>query len=229
MNKRKTEKTDLESKRLLFVEIGLVVALAVILAAFEWRQYDIQKVEIDQREDVEVMEDIVIQTEQKEKTPPPKAVQTSTTILNVVKNDIEIENEIIIDVETDEDMEIEEYVPIEVEEEEVEEQEIFIIVENQPEFPGGEQALYKFIRDNVKYPSLARETGIEGTVYIQFVVEPDGRVSNVKVVRSVGGGCDEEAVRVVKAKPKWKPGSQRGKNVRVSFTLPIKFSLQKAG
>ena len=126
-------------------------------------------------------------------------------------------------------MEIEEYVPIEVEEEEVEEQEIFIIVENQPEFPGGEQALYKFIRDNVKYPSLARETGIEGTVYIQFVVEPDGRVSNVKVVRSVGGGCDEEAVRVVKAMPKWKPGSQRGKNVRVSFTLPIKFSLQKAG
>lgn len=228
MDKRKTEKADLESKRTLFIEIGLVVSLAITLFAFEWKKYDIQKVEIEQRQDIEVMEEIVLQTEQKEKTPPPKQIQASTTILNVVKNDIEIETEIIIDVEVDEDLEIEEYIPIEIEEEEIVEEEIFMIVENQPEFPGGEAELYKFIRDNVKYPQLAKETGIQGTVYVQFVVEKDGKISNVKALRKIGGGCDEEAVRVVKSMPTWKPGSQRGRTVRVSFTLPVKFTLQSS-
>ena len=227
MDKRKTEKADLESKRTLFIEIGLVVALAITLFAFEWKKYDIQKVEIEQRQDIEVMEEIVLQTEQKEKTPPPKQIQASTTILNVVKNDIEIETEIIIDVEVDEDLEIEEYVPIEIEEEEIVEEEIFLIVEDQASFPGGEAKLYEFIRNNVKYPELAKETGIEGTVFVQFVVEKDGTLSNVQALRKIGGGCDEEAIRVVKSMPKWKPGSQRGRNVRCSFTIPIKFTLQR--
>lgn len=227
MDKRKTEKADLESKRTLFIEIGLVVALAITLFAFEWKKYDIQKVEIEQRQDIEVMEEIVLQTEQKEKTPPPKQIQASTTILNVVKNDIEIETEIIIDVEVDEDLEIEEYVPIEIEEEEIVEEEIFLIVEDQASFPGGEAKLYEFIRNNVKYPQLAKETGIEGTVFVQFVVEKDGTLSNVQALRKIGGGCDEEAIRVVKSMPKWKPGSQRGRNVRCSFTIPIKFTLQR--
>lgn len=228
MDKRKTEKADLESKRTLFIEIGLVVALAITLFAFEWKKYDIQKVEIEQRQDIEVMEEIVLQTEQKEKTPPPKQIQASTTILNVVKNDIEIETEIIIDVEVDEDLEIEEYVPIEIEEEEIVEEEIFLIVEDQASFPGGEAKLYEFIRNNVKYPELAKETGIEGTVFVQFVVEKDGSLSNVQALRKIGGGCDEEAIRVVKSMPKWKPGSQRGRNVRCSFTIPIKFTLQRS-
>lgn len=228
MDKRKTEKADLESKRTLFIEIGLVVALAITLFAFEWKKYDIQKVEIEQRQDIEVMEEIVLQTEQKEKTPPPKQIQASTTILNVVKNDIEIETEIIIDVEVDEDLEIEEYVPIEIEEEEIVEEEIFLIVEDQASFPGGEAKLYEFIRNNVKYPQLAKETGIEGTVFVQFVVEKDGTLSNVQALRKIGGGCDEEAIRVVKSMPKWKPGSQRGRNVRCSFTIPIKFTLQRS-
>lgn len=227
MDKRKTEKADLESKRTLFIEIGLVVALAITLFAFEWKKYDIQKVEIEQRQDIEVMEEIVLQTEQKEKTPPPKQIQASTTILNVVKNDIEIETEIIIDVEVDEDLEIEEYVPIEIEEEEIVEEEIFLVVEDQASFPGGEAKLYEFIRNNVKYPTLAKETGIEGTVFVQFVVEKDGTLTNVQALRKIGGGCDEEAIRVVKSMPKWKPGSQRGRNVRCSFTIPIKFTLQK--
>ena len=225
MDKRKTEKADLESKRTLFIEIGLVVALAITLFAFEWKKYDIQKVEIEQRQDIEVMEEIVLQTEQKEKTPPPKQIQASTTILNVVKNDIEIETEIIIDVEVDEDLEIEEYVPIEIEEEEIVEEEIFLIVEDQASFPGGEAKLYEFIRNNVKYPQLAK--GITGRVFLTFVVEKDGTLSNVQALRKIGGGCDEEAIRVVKSMPKWKPGSQRGRNVRCSFTIPIKFTLQR--
>ena len=228
MKNLKTEKSNLENKRLLFTEIGLIVSLAICLAAFEWKNYDIQKIEAFEREDVEVLEDVVIQTEQKQKTPPPQATQQSTTILNVVKNDIKIENDIIIDVETDEDMEIEEYVPPVVEEEEVVEEEVFLIVEQQPEFPGGEKARLKFVRDNTKYPQLARETGIQGTVYVSFVVEKNGSLTDVKVIRGIGGGCDEEAVRVVKAMPKWKPGSQRGNPVRVRFNMPIKFTLQSS-
>lgn len=228
MDKRKTKKSDLEGKSLIFVEIGLVVTLAVILLAFEWKKYDIQKVDITTRDAVEVMEEVVIQTKQDQKAPPPKPVAPSTTLLNIVENDIEIETEIVIDVEFDENLELDDYVPPEIEEEEVVEEEIFLIVENQPEFPGGDVGRLKYLRDNIKYPQLAKETGIQGSVYITFVVEPDGRVSNVQVVRGIGGGCDEEAIRVVKNMPKWKPGSQRGRNVRVRFSMPIKFTLQGA-
>ena len=233
MEKIKTEKADLESNRVLFVEIGLVVALAITLLAFEWKKYDIQKVEVDQRQDMNIVEEVVAQTEQKEKTPPPKeTIQASTTILNVVKNNVNIETDILIDAEANENTQVEDYVPqtsnIKVEEEEVHEQEIFLIVEKQPEFPGGQEALMKYIRDNIKYPQLAKETGIEGVVYVTFVVEPDGSVDNVEVVRHLGGGCDEEAIRIVKSMPRWTPGSQRGRNVRVRFSLPFKFTLQKS-
>lgn len=105
-------------------------------------------------------------------------------------------------------------------------QEIFTVVEEQPGFPGGDEARIQFLHENIKYPQLAKESGIQGTVYVNFVVEPDGSVSNVTVLRGIGGGCDEEAVRVVKAMPKWAPGKQRGRPVRVSFNMPIKFTLQ---
>jgi len=95
-----------------------------------------------------------------------------------------------------------------------------------PEFPGGMAALMKYLAENIKYPSLAKESGIQGRVFINFVVEPDGAISNVKVLRGIGGGCDEEAVRVVERMPKWSPGKQRGKPVRVSYNLPVKFTLQ---
>ena len=121
---------------------------------------------------------------------------------------------------------IEEYVPVEVQEEEVVEQEIFQIVEEMPAYPGGDQKLMEFIAKGIKYPQIARETGIQGRVFVGFVVEPDGSVSNVKVLRGIGGGCDEEAMRVVKSMPKWKPGKQRGKAVRVSYMLPVNFKLQ---
>ncbi|MDD4141210.1 MAG: energy transducer TonB [Bacteroidales bacterium] len=228
MDKRKTNKSDLEGKQLIFIEIGLVVALAVTLLAFEWKRYDIQKVEIDQRGDVEVMEEVVLQTEQKEKTPPPKQIAPTTTLLHIVENTVKIENEIVIDVESDESQELEEYVPIEIEAEEVKEEEIFLIVEKNPEFPGGEKGRLTYLRDNIKYPQLAKETGIQGTVWVTFVVEPDGSVSNVAVNRGIGGGCDEESIRVVKNMPKWTPGEQRGRKVRVRYNMPIKFTLQGA-
>ena len=106
------------------------------------------------------------------------------------------------------------------------EQEIFQIVEEMPSSPGGEAKLMEYVAKNIKYPQIARETGIQGRVFVGFVVEPDGSISNVKLLRGIGGGCDEEAMRVIKSLPKWKPGKQRGKAVRVSYQIPVFFKLQ---
>ena len=105
------------------------------------------------------------------------------------------------------------------------EEEVFVVVEEEPEFPGGMEALYRYLASNIKYPELAKKEKIQGTVYVSFVVEKDGSVTNIKVLREIGGGCSEEAVRVVRQMPKWKPGRQRGQRVRVQYNLPIKFSL----
>ena len=104
--------------------------------------------------------------------------------------------------------------------------EIFSIVENEPEYPGGDEALYKFISKNIVYPKSAREKGIQGTVLVEFVVEKDGKLSNIKVIRSADPALDAEAVRVISKMPKWKPGTQRGKKVRSTFRLPINFQLK---
>ena len=148
-----------------------------------------------------------------------------TTQLEIVQDDVEVED-IEINAEVDQQEVIEEYVPVDVEEEEVQEQEIFQIVEEMPSFPGGEAKLMEYVAKNIKYPQIARETGIQGRVFVGFVVEPDGSISNVKLLRGIGGGCDEEAMRVIKSLPKWKPGKQRGKAVRVSYQIPVFFKLQ---
>jgi len=106
------------------------------------------------------------------------------------------------------------------------ENEVFMVVEDMPEYPGGQDALITYLVTNIKYPQEAKEKGITGTVYVQYIVEKDGNITNVKILRGVGGGCDEEAIRVVSGMPKWTPGKQRGENVRVAFTLPIKFALE---
>lgn len=104
---------------------------------------------------------------------------------------------------------------------------IFFVVEVQPEFPGGMDSMYAFIQKNLIYPEKAKAEGIEGRVFITFTIEKDGSVSNVKILRGIGGGCEEAAKEVVEKMPKWKPGTQRGKPVRVQFNLPIKFELEK--
>ena len=225
MEPKKSSKADLEGKRGIFIQIGMVIALAIVLFGFEWKSYEKIEFNMGIREDVELVEEIVIQTEQKIKPPTPKP-PPQTTILNIVEDDVEIEDDIIIDAEIDQDTEIEEYIPVEIEEEEIEEEEIFTVVEESPSFPGGDIARIKFLQQNIDYPTMARESGIQGTVYVTFVVEPDGKVSNVQILRGIGGGCDEEAVRVIKAMPRWRPGKQRGKPVRVQFNMPIKFTLQ---
>ena len=109
---------------------------------------------------------------------------------------------------------------------ESDEPEVYMIVDEMPEFPGGDKGFHQFIADNVKYPAEAKEKGIRGIVYVNFIVEPDGSVSDIKVLRGIGGGCDEEAVRVVESMPKFKPGIQNGEAVRVSYTVPVIFRLE---
>ncbi|KAF0131897.1 MAG: periplasmic protein TonB [Bacteroidetes bacterium] len=224
MEIKKSPKADLESKRTIFTQIGLVLALAVILFAFEYKSYDQRTLNLSQRVVEDIPEEIVPITEQNVKPPPPPP-PAQVTVLQIVEDDVEVED-VKIDVEVDQKVAIEVYVPPVREEEEVVETEIFTVVESMPEFPGGAEQMMLFIAKNIKYPPMARESGIQGRVFVNFVVEPNGSVSNVKVLRGIGGGCDEEAIRVVETMPKWTPGRQRGKAVRVSFNLPVRFTLQ---
>jgi TonB family protein len=113
------------------------------------------------------------------------------------------------------------------EEKSVQNGDIFTVVEKMPSYPGGDEARIKFFTENIKYPQEARQKGITGTVFVTYIVEEDGSVTNVKILRGIGSGCDEEALRVVSLMPKWNPGMQRGKPVRTQFNIPIKFSLSK--
>lgn len=225
MEIKKNPKADLENKKTIFFEIGLIIALLVVFAAFEYKSYDKITIDLSQRAVDDTPEEIIPITEQKVKPPPPPPPKQVTQI-KIVEDDVEVDDEIDIDVDIDDDAVIEEYIPPEDDDEEVLESEIFTVVESMPEFPGGMGELMKYLGQNIKYPPLAKESGIQGRVFINFVVEPTGAISNVKVLRGIGGGCDEEAIRVVEAMPKWKPGKQRGKNVRVSYNLPVKFTLQ---
>jgi len=228
MEQKKSQKADLENKKLIFTEIGLVIALAVSLFAFEWKSYEKTVQDLGVRQAENIAEEIIPITEQKLKTPPPPPPKQVVKI-NVVEDDVEVEDDINIDVEADQNTEVEEYVaPVKMDQEEESEEEkvIFMVVESMPAFPGGEAALYKYLAENIKYPQMAKESGIQGRVFVTFVVERDGSVTDVRVLRGIGGGCDEEAIRVVKGMPKWSPGKQRGKAVRVQYNLPVKFTLQ---
>ncbi len=229
MELKKNPKADLEKRRGLYLEIGLVVILAASLIAFNVKSYDKSDSEIVGHEVMDEIEEQVLQTQETPPPPPPPPpeVPEVTTEIKVVDNDAKIENELVVNAEVDENTTNIEIAPVQIEEEEeAVEEEIFTVVENDPEFPGGMEALYKYLAQNIKYPQLARENNITGKVYITFVVERDGSIANPKVLRDIGGGCGQEAIRVVKSMPKWTPGKQRGKSVRVQFNLPVNFSLQ---
>lgn len=226
-DRKKTKKADLENKRVIFTQIGFIIALAVTLFAFELKSYEKQDIELLQRQVDDTEEELVEITRQDQPPPPPPPPQQhQTQILEIVEDDVEIDDEIEIDVEDDMDTEVEDYVPVVEEEEEEEEvMQIFSVVEEMPSFPGGDPGRIKYLSENIQYPQMAKESGIQGTVYITFVVERDGSVTDVRILRGIGGGCDEEAIRVVKNMPRWAPGKQRGKPVRVQYNLPIKFQL----
>ena len=223
MEIKKTDRASLEKNRNTYILIGMVITLALVWFAFEHKTYDPEQIVIVQNTQLDEEEDLILQTQRNEPPPPPPPPQ-QTTVIEIVEDDVEVDD-IEIDAETDDDEEIEEAVIQEEEAEDEKEDEIFVFVEDQPGYPGGDAARIKYLQENIKYPEMAKESGIQGTVYVTFVVEKDGRITSVKILRGIGGGCDEEAVRVIKKMPGWKPGKQRGRPVRVQFNMPVRFVL----
>jgi len=223
MVEKKSPQVDVTKKSGLYVNIGLVVSLLLVITAFEWKFYDDGSLADlgAVTDDFEEMLDIP-PTEQP--PPPPPKIQQPEIIEVPDEEEIEDEIEVNLDVEITEDAAIEELVFEEPVEEEVAD-EVFTIVEQQPVYPGGMGAFYEFVQKKLKYPSQARRMGIEGKVFVQFVVDKKGNITEVQTVRGIGAGCDEEAVRVIKGSPRWKAGKQRGKAVKVRMILPITFKL----
>ena len=228
MEIKKSPKADLEGKKTTGLLIGLVLILAAMFVAFEWTKRAVVITADSGIVDVPFEEEMVPITEQEEPkhAPPPPEAPKVEEVLQIAENDADVEESTI---QSNEDkgeaVEIK-YVPEVVEEEEVEEQQIFQVVEEMPEFPGGMAECLKFIGKNIKYPTIAQENGVQGRVIIQFVVNQDGSIVDPVVMRSVDPYLDKEALRVIKMMPKWKPGKQRGKAVRVKYTVPVTFKLQ---
>lgn len=230
MEVKKTPKADLENKKSTWLLVGYVIVLAFMFIAFEWTERDV-KIDTSQSvTDLVFEEEIEIPiTEQPEQLPPPPQEAPSIAeTLTIVDDDTEVEEtEIASTEETGQAMEIKYVAPTVEEEEDPEEQTIFEVVEQMPEFPnGGMAGLMQFLSKNIKYPTIAQENGTQGRVTVQFVVNKDGSIVDAKVLRGVDPYLDKEALRVINSMPKWKPGMQRGKPVRVKYTVPVMFRLQ---
>ena len=229
MEIKKSPKADLENKKIISVLIGLVVALGILFVAFEWSQSDVTVYEEALQGAAEVDEELVDITFRSETPPPPPPPQEQETVLSDVieiKENTETVETADFSTEDQSDKRVEIQAPIAAPEEEPEEQKkIHVIVEKMPEFKGGAEAMNNFLVRNIKYPLIAQENNIQGRVICQFVVNSDGRIVDVEVVRGVEASLDAEAVRVIKSMPPWTPGKQGGKNVRVKYTLPIRFKL----
>ncbi len=224
MQLKKSQQASLEDKKLTYVLVGLVFVLSVCYVAFEWTEKEVTKYEVTDMEFAFEEELDIQQTQQETTPPPPPPPVKEVEVLNVVEDDVETET-IEISSEDNNTDTVTIAPPVQVEEED--EEVVFMIVETMPEFPGGQQALFKYLSENVKYPAIAQENGIQGRVICQFVVNKDGAIVDVEVVRSGGdASLDKEAMRVIKSMPKWKPGKQRGKAVRVKYTVPVNFRLQ---
>ncbi|MDY2942438.1 MAG: energy transducer TonB [Paludibacteraceae bacterium] len=226
MQLKKSQKASLEDKKVVYVLMGFVFVLSLCYVALEWTEKEVTKYEVADTEFTFEEEVEIQQTTQETTPPPPPPPVQEVEVLNVVEDDVETES-IEINTEDDKDVEVVIAAPVEAPVEEEEEEVVFVVVETMPEFPGGQQALFKYLSENVKYPVIAQENGIQGRVICQFVVNKDGSIVDVEVVRSGGdASLDKEAVRVIKSMPKWKPGKQRGKAVRVKYTVPVNFRLQ---
>ncbi|MDD2437687.1 MAG: TonB family protein [Massilibacteroides sp.] len=230
MEIKKSKKASLENGKTFSLLMGLVIAVAVMFVGFEWGTSDIQAVKVEGVADVIAEEEIEITRPEEvpPPPPPPPPAPVATEVLEVVEDDVELEQQEILTSEDDANQaQVQTYVaPVEVEEEEESAQQIFTVVEEMPKFPGGDAELLQFIAKSIKYPVIAQENGIQGRVICSFVVNRDGSVVDAQIVRGVDSSLDKEALRVIGTMPKWSPGKQRGKPVRVKYTVPITFRLQ---
>lgn len=228
MEVKKSPKADLEGKFTTHLLAGAILALAVMFIAFEWSERE-KRIAVDSGITEVVFEEEIIpitEQEQPKQAPPPPEAPKVEEVLEIMDNDAKVE-ESTIQASDDTQAAVEvKYTPVEVEEEEVEEQQIFQVVEEMPSFPGGTAECMKFLSKNIKYPTISQENGVQGRVIVQFVVNTDGSIVDAVVARGVDPYLDKEALRVVSMMPKWTPGKQRGKAVRVRYTLPVMFRLQ---
>lgn len=228
MEQRKTPKADLSRKRGLFLNIGLIMSLILVISAFEWKFYDdLQTVDLgDLDYEEEMLEEIppIIEAT----PPPPKVIQDP--IIKEVENEEELDEQITMELNvdiTDEPVVVTDFPPApdpKIVEEKIAD-DPFLVVEEMPEPQNGIEAFYKHLGKKIKYPKQAIRIGREGRVFVQFVVDKDGSLKDIKVIKGIGAGCDEEAIRVLKEAPKWKPGKQRGRKVKVRMSIPITFKL----
>ena len=229
MEIKKTPKADLENRRTLYTEIGLVVALLVVWGAFSYSTKEKAVASLGEDTQVVEVEDMVPIT-QETPPPPPEApkIPVLSDQIDIVEDDIKVDDN-FMSLEDDANLgvEIMDYVE-DVKEEVVEEEAIpFQLVEEKPSFNGGDANEFsKWVNSKLQYPEIAKENGVQGRVTLQFTVNPDGSVSNVKVLRGVDSSLDKEAVRVVSMSPKWKPGKQRDRAVKVTYTFPVIFQLR---
>lgn len=231
MEVKKTSKASLENKRFLFLEIGFVLNLVIVLGAFNCSTKEKQTAVLEAENAVVEVEDMIPITQE---TPPPPEVAPKIPVLSdqidVVDDNIKVDDNMFQNLEDDANsgVEIMDYIESAPEEETVEEEAIpFQLVEEKPSFNGGDANEFsKWVNSRLVYPEIAKENGVQGRVTLQFTVNADGTVSNVKVLRGVDSSLDKEAVRVVSSSPKWKPGKQRDRAVKVTYTFPVIFQLR---
>lgn len=229
MEKKKSERADLQNKKVLFMEIGCIVALALVYFGFEYTSEEVRTAVLDDNNVITEIEDLIPITFE---TPPPPPAAPKIPVLSdqidIVEDEIEIDDNMFLKLEDDpgSGVEIKDY--IEVIDEEVEEEEIpFMLVEEKPTFQKGDANQFsKWVNQRLVYPEIAKENGVQGRVTLQFTIDKDGSLTKVKVVRGVDPSLDKEAVRVVSMSPKWEPGRQRDRAVPVTYTFPVIFKLR---
>lgn len=228
MELKKSKTADLEKRKGMFLQIGLVVTLAIVLVAFEWTKGEDKGFDDNVVSEIEFEDEMMQITRREEPKPEPKPEQPKVAeVLDIVEDDVKIDDEFDFDMEATQDTEYD-FTSMMDDSENIEEEEVFYIVEDMPTFNGGEPSteFRKYIAQNLQYPEIAAENGVSGRVIVQFAVNKTGQIVDAKIVRSVDSALDKEALRVVMSSPKWTPGKQRGKAVKVLFTFPINFVLQ---
>ncbi|HJC27336.1 MAG TPA: energy transducer TonB [Candidatus Alistipes stercoravium] len=227
MEIKKSPKADLQNKRGLLLEIGLIISLGLVILAF-WYTPKERTIEKFDQEVVVIEEDLTEITRQDQKPPePPKKVEVKVIadLLEVVTNDTKITTEVSF-TEFDENTEV--IQQVEVVEEEIEDDQPFLVAETMPSFLGGDLNTFRnWVQQNVRFPQIALENGIQGRVVVTFVIEKDGRLTNIEVLQTPDRSLSDEAIRVLSKSPKWSPGKQRNQPVRVKYTLPVDFRVQQ--
>ena len=226
MEIKKSKRADIGNEKGTSLMIGLVISLSIMFVALEWTQKDEVDDEVAYTTVSFVPDEMIpITLPEKKTVPPPPAAVTKADIIEIVDDDADVDDDIMASPEDNQDWIDPQDYDVMFVEPEPEPDEVFMVVEDQPEFPGGTAALLEYLRKNIKYPAICRENNIQGRVIVTFVVNKDGSIVDIEVAKSVNPSLDKEAIRVISQMPKWKPGSQRGKPVRVKYSVPVNFRL----